>query len=95
MVLCNHKENREPKKGGNVVNMIKLWKVTCNGIGWSGPATYYFKSRSTAEEFHLIMKGFDYIVSDGVKYAGNFEESKACDLYERSRYEADEILRRY
>ena len=75
-----------------MTNKIKLWKVTCNGIGWSGPATFYFKSRSTAEEFHIIMKGFDSIVSDGVRYAGNFEECKAIDLVTITRRDADEIL---
>ena len=72
--------------------MIKLWKVTCNGIGWSGPSTFYFRSRSCAEEFHHIMKDSETIVSDGVKYAGRFGNSTGKDLCELSKMEIDEIF---
>lgn len=72
--------------------MIKLWKVTCNGIGWSKPSTFYFKSRSCAEEFNLIMKDSDTIVSDGVKYAGRFGKYTAEEMYQLSKMEIDEML---
>lgn len=74
--------------------MIKLWKVTCNGIGWSGPGTFYFKSRSCAEEFHLIMKNSDTCVSNGVKYAGRFGDYTGKELYALSKMEIDQILRK-
>ncbi len=74
--------------------MIKLWKVTCNGIGWSKPSTFYFKSRYCAEKFNLIMKDSDTIVSDGVKYAGRFGSYIAEEMYQLSKIETDEILRK-
>lgn len=59
--------------------MIKLWKVTVNGIGWSSPDTYYFERKADAQAF-VVSTRDNGRVCDGVEYAGRFSKERAGEL---------------
>lgn len=57
--------------------MTKLWKLVVNDWGWDEPKTLYFYSRIDAEKAVE-----NYSASDGVRYAGRFNDLKARVLTE-------------
>lgn len=65
---------------------MKLWKVVCNGIGWSKNETFYFPTRTRAEAFMVWFLQKENHVCDGVKYAGRFSLEHAHDLLELTEW---------
>lgn len=69
--------------------MTKLWKVTVNGIGWSAPVTFYFRSREKAFSLYnwYSSRGFGV---DWPAYAGRFSDLNANDLLSITQNELPE-----
>lgn len=69
--------------------MIKLWKVTVNGIGWSAAITFYFRSREKAFCLYnwYSSRGFGV---DWPSYAGRFSDLNANDLLSITQNELPE-----